>query len=152
MQPLSATSNSILFNCLSASRNADLIIFELFSFSFLVGGKIEKIKVLRGEALFSAGDYVKAGDVIVRGDITVNNVPVKVNVIAEATIIYKTTYTYLSENDGEEDIAELLSRGFFGDREPCDISITRKLQGQTYIYTAELSFIKKMRHWSRHVL
>ena len=80
-------------------------------------GEIEYIKVYRGTAVKSVGDRVYAGETVCGGYAVIKDTVVKVGVIATVSVKAEYLYTYISENDGEEDIAAICAEIAFGDGE-----------------------------------
>lgn len=105
-----------------------------------VDGEIEYVKVYRGTALKKAGDKVKAGDVICGGFAVIKDTEVKVGVIATVAVKAEYVYTYRSENDGDEEIAEIFALIAFGDGEILSTS-TEKTVSESGEYTYKIKIV-----------
>ena len=73
-------------------------------------GVVERIKVYRGTALVSEGDYVEIGDLLVSGYATIKEQQVFVGVIAYVSILSEYFFEYTSEQDNLEDVALIMFR------------------------------------------
>ena len=106
-----------------------------------VDGEIEYIKVYRGTALKKAGDKVSAGETICGGFAVIKDTEVKVGVIATAAIKVNYFYEYESENDCDEDRAELFALISFGDGEVLS-SDTEKIVSESgkYVYKIKIVY------------
>ncbi len=104
-------------------------------------GVIEKIKVYRGEAKVSVGDAVKKGDLIADGTATVGDGRVFVGVVARVSIKVKRTFTYYSQNAGEEKLCLMLAEARFGE-DFAEERITVSEDKDGFVYTAELYYLR----------
>lgn len=106
-----------------------------------VDGEIEYVKVYRGTALKKAGDTVKIGEEICGGFAVIKDTEVKVGVIATAAVKACYVYEYSSENDNEEDVAEIFALVAFGDGEVLSTETEKSVSANgTYIYKIKIVY------------
>ena len=106
-----------------------------------VDGEIEYVKVYRGTALKKAGDRVNVGEEICGGFAVIKDTEVKVGVVATAAVKACYEYEYSSENDNEEDVAEIFALIAFGDGEVLSTETEKSVSlNGTYIYKIKIVY------------
>ncbi len=104
-------------------------------------GVIESVKVYRGTAVVEVGDSVKKGDLLVEGYALIKEQRVETGVLACITLLCESSYNYLLEGKGKEDIALSLASEEQPSREIASSSVTtKKASGQKYIYTVRVTY------------
>ena len=109
-----------------------------------VNGVIENLKVYRGTATFSVGDYVNEGDLIVDGYALIKEQTVKQNVIAWVSVICQSEFIYTFDTDTEKEKALMFAEQQLLDKEIVDQTVAVNKNGEKYDYIVKLSY--------RHVL
>ena len=106
-----------------------------------VSGKLLELKVYRGKALFSVGDFVKSGDVIVDGEVEGINGAVKIGVIASAKVLVDFEYTYISDNDKEEDYALIFAQEKLYDKQIISNRVEKTRKNNKYVYKVNIEYM-----------
>lgn len=102
-------------------------------------GVVESIKVYRGTAKVKAGDSVKKGEILATGTAMVGEEETFVGLIGSATLLVEKNFTYYSENDGEEKIAEMLAENRYGDN-GCGSSVIKTEENGEYKYVVAITY------------
>ena len=102
-------------------------------------GTVKDVKVYRGAALVKPGDTVREGDVLVTGTVTVKDVPVNVGVIARVTLVCQTQFVYLSEREGEEELAVMLAEESL-ELAGAEYSVISAREGDKVVYTVCVNY------------
>lgn len=102
-------------------------------------GTVKDVKVYRGAALVKPGDTVREGDVLVTGTVTVKDVPVNVGVIARVTLACQTQCVYLSEREGEEELAVMLAEESL-ELAGAEYSVISAREGDKVVYTVCVNY------------
>lgn len=104
-----------------------------------VSGEVESIKVYRGTAVVSVGDYVEKGAPLVEGFATIKEQTIEVNVLATITLKVKKEFTYLFDNEGEENNALLLALNEMPSENIIETFVACEKSGDSYLYKAILT-------------
>lgn len=104
-----------------------------------LSGEVEDIKVYRGEAVVSRGDFVKKGDLLVKGEVNIKENQVKTGVLATVTLLTEQQYFYRSPSEFDEAAAEAFALAESG--EECVSSFVEKTQDEKgFLYTVTLKY------------
>lgn len=103
-------------------------------------GQIEQIKVYRGTAQFSVGDYVKEGDVIIDGYAVIKEQVVETNVIAFVTLKASRTINYFSNDQNDEQNAKLFALAQMGEKQVVSVEVQKEKIDKTYIYNTTVYY------------
>ena len=102
-------------------------------------GEVESIKVYRGTAVVSVGDYVEKGAPLVEGYATVKEQTIEVNVLATITLKVKKEFTYIFNSEGEENNALLLAINEMPSENIIETLVTCEKNGDSYLYKVTLT-------------
>ena len=105
-------------------------------------GVVEQIKLYRGTALVSEGDFVKKGDVLIDGFINANEEQIKVNVLAKVVIVCDSVFEYKAKDSEFEKGAIALAKLDLGDYEIVKTSVQKTSQEDGFTYLVTLSYRK----------
>ena len=121
------SGNRLKINLASAKPPEKTLSADLGDLVSDTDGEIEYIKVYRGTALKKAGDKVKKGESVCGGFAVIKDKTVAVGVIAVAAVKAEFIYEYVSDRNGEEDLAEIFAETAFGEGEITGVSTEKKV-------------------------
>lgn len=130
--------NTLLINLILAENKTNLLSGKeknLYSSDF---GVVQEIKVYRGTALVSVGDFVNKGDMLVSGHMEIKEKRVEVNALAVVTLLAEQQFTYIAEDNAEEEAkAFALSSCPF---EAEDVSVDKREKNGKYYYRVKVYY------------
>ena len=132
--------NTLAIDLALATDSVDRLKGNVFSLTSSVNGVIEKINVYRGTALVKKGDYVKKGDLLIDGVMTIKEQTIKINVLASLSIIAEEQVVYSSEQDDQQEKAELFARSRFFDKEIIQTITTKDKENNSFIYKTIIKY------------
>ena len=109
----------------------------------LVSGKIVAMSVYSGFPLKSVGDSVKKGEKIVTGEGTAGDKPYSTYVLCDVTIETEFKYEYVSEKEGEEDVAVASAMLALGESNTTKEEVTARKQKDKYVNDVKISYLYK---------
>ncbi len=133
--------NTLKFNLVLSNEKVPMLKENTFSLFADEEGEIVELKVYRGTALFSEGDFVKKGDLLVDGYSIIKEQRVETNVLAYVKLKCKKTFLYQSEKDGEDKIALILAREHFCNISPISENVKKEKIGKECFYTVTLEYL-----------
>lgn len=136
---LSKDGNRLIIDLALKENGQDVIFAEEAPFLSDVNGVIKEIRVFRGTAVKNVGDEVRAGDVIVEPFSGTDENRVGVSVLCYAVIECEYVYEYVSEKDGEEEVALIYAEASLGER-VTEQNVIKTPSDGNFIYKAILKY------------
>lgn len=132
--------NRLIVELVLAESKPDTLNGNVYELKADVDGIVEDIKVYRGTALVNVGDVVSAGDVLVDGFAVVKEQKVTINVIAYVTVRSVFAFEYVSEKDGEEDVAVIMARLSLGEDDVVCEEVEKTAPDGGFVYKVKLNY------------
>ncbi len=105
-------------------------------------GVVQSLKIYSGTATVSVGDNVKEGDLLVGGYAFIKEQQIKINVIASVTLRCECVYEYFSEENGEEEKAQLFAEIYYADKQANSAEVEKFSTNSGFVYKVTLSYLR----------
>ena len=132
--------NVLCFDLALAENNTDILKGNVYALNSEVSGTVEKIKVYRGTAVVSQGDYVNSGELLVEGYMTIKDQKVKINVIASVTIIASKQFTFTDSESGKEQQAMLIAKAMSEGLDVVSSEVTCTKEKDVFVYITTINY------------